>query len=73
MENVAARIIGLFGGQTALANALGMRHPSTVHGWKVRGVVPARRQADVLRAAREAGLPLTADDFIAASDGERAA
>jgi argininosuccinate lyase len=63
--NTAERIIERFGGISALARALGHRHPTTVQGWKQRGVIPARRQADVLAAAKAQNLSLSAEDFFA--------
>jgi argininosuccinate lyase len=63
--NTAERIIERFGGISALARALGHRHPTTVQGWKQRGVIPARRQADVLAAAKAQNLTLSAEDFFA--------
>ena len=65
--NPAERIIDRFGGISTLARALGHRHPTTVQGWKQRGVIPARRQADVLAAARAHNVALTAEDFFAAA------
>ena len=62
--NPAERIIECFGGISALARALGHRHPTTVQGWRQRGVIPARRQADVLAAARAQNLALSAEDFF---------
>lgn len=58
------RVIERFGGISALANALGHKHPTTVSQWKVRGVIPARQQDAVLRAAVEKGIPLTPADFF---------
>ena len=58
------RIISRFGGMTALARALGHRHPTTVQGWKVRGYVPAHRQQEVLDAAHRVGIPLGPSDFF---------
>ena len=39
--------------------------PSTVQGWMERGFIPPRRYEEVLRAAREAGIPLEREDFVA--------
>lgn len=57
-------ILRLFGSQQALARLIGCGQ-STIAGWKQRGVIPARRQRQVLHAARKLGLRLTADDLIA--------
>jgi DNA-binding transcriptional regulator YiaG len=54
----------LFGSQIALARLCGCSQ-STVAGWKQRGIVPARRQRQILDIARSMGLRLTAEDLIA--------
>lgn len=53
----------LFGGQTALARLLGCAQ-STVAGWKQRGIIPARRQRQLFRAAKNLRLPVSADDLL---------
>ncbi len=63
--NQAERIIERFGSMMALSRALGHRHPTTVQGWKNRGIIPARRQAEVLAAARALKVALSPDDFFA--------
>ena len=62
--NQAERTIERFGGLSALARALGHKHVTTVQGWKERGFIPARQQADVLRAAEREGFDLTPADLI---------
>lgn len=62
--SAAASIIERFGGLTQLARALGHKHPTTVQGWKDRGIIPARRQVDVLAAAKRLGITLSASDFF---------
>lgn len=62
--NVAA-IIEKFGGLTALARALGHKHPTTVQGWKDRGLVPSHQIPLVIAAGRERGIELTPADFFA--------
>lgn len=62
--NIADNIIQRFGGLTAMSKALGHKNVSTVQGWKVRGVIPARRQSEVLQAARAAGIDLSPSDFF---------
>ena len=42
--------------------------PSTVQSWKYAGVIPARRQAEVLDAARREGVVLTHADFFEATN-----
>jgi D-beta-D-heptose 7-phosphate kinase/D-beta-D-heptose 1-phosphate adenosyltransferase len=60
----AQRIIASFGGVTALARALGHRGPTTVQGWKQRGLIPARRQQQVLDAGQALGISITPQDFF---------
>ena len=62
--NQAERIIERFGGLSALARALDHKHVTTVQGWKERGYVPARQQADVLKAAEREDIALTPADFF---------
>ena len=70
MAGYVDRIISRFGGLAPMARALGHRHPTTVQGWKARGVIPARQQSQVLEAARRSGVPLGPSDFF---EGEIAA
>jgi hypothetical protein len=53
----AQRVIDKFGGLSAMAKALGHKHPTTVQGWKDRGFIPSSRHREVLAAAK--------DDFFA--------
>lgn len=70
MENDTAnstyvdRIIDRFGGLSATARALGHQNPTTVQGWKERGVIPARQQAKVIEAGRNLQRPITPADFF---------
>lgn len=66
----ADRIIGRFGGVRALAGALGHKHPTTVHGWKDRGVIPSKQHQAIWDAAQEAGVRLELRDFAAVSGQE---
>lgn len=66
-------IIGKFGGVSALAKALGHRHPSTVQGWKAKGIIPPRRYIEILVAAREHGVDVKPEDFVAHLRAEVAA
>ncbi|WP_353861442.1 carph-isopro domain-containing protein [Azospirillum formosense] len=63
MNTQADRIIGRFGTQTALADAIGVRQ-SAVAAWKRRGIIPARQQLRILEVARERGIPLEPADFF---------
>lgn len=61
--NPARAIIARFGGVRALARLLDL--PSTtVQGWFERGVIPARRQTDLLTVAERAEIALTPQDFF---------
>lgn len=61
--SVAERVISKFGGQVALATAIGKRQ-STVQHWKKTGLIPARWQSTLLQVARERGIDLGPSDFI---------
>ena len=63
-------IIERFGGITALARALGHEHPSTVQGWRDRGIIPARRQAELLGLAKTTGIDLSPNDFFSDQESE---
>ena len=65
-REVVAQIIGKFGTQEKLADALNCRQ-SVIAGWKRRGVVPARQQKRVLEAAQKLQINLTPADFFEAS------
>jgi len=65
VENIIER----FGGMTALARALGHKNPTTVQGWKVRGIIPARQQRELLDLAKRANVPLEPADFFADARG----
>lgn len=70
----AEEIIGLFGGQTALARLLG-KHPSTPQYWLASGRIPEKWHAEILAAAEGKGIALTPADLSAHLDraeaGER--
>lgn len=57
-------IIERFGGITALSQALGHKHPSTVQGWRDRGIIPVRRQAELLKLAKRMEIPLSPEELI---------
>lgn len=59
------RIVARFGGQNAMARALGIRQ-SVVWGWVQKGRIPYDRISVVVAAARklEPPLVLTESDFI---------
>jgi hypothetical protein len=55
-------VIQKFGGQTAMARALGTSQ-GTVWGWSKRGFIPARQMANVMDAARALKIKLPIDTF----------
>ncbi len=63
MSNIET-VIEKFGGLSQMARSLGHQNPTTVQGWKERGVIPARQQARVLAMAREHGIALNAYELI---------
>jgi hypothetical protein len=60
------KIFTLFGGVRGLARALKLP-PSTCQRWKDSGVIPSRRQPEVLAAAEERQLDITMADVIGKS------
>jgi hypothetical protein len=67
----AQRIITKFGGQSALADALG-KPQSTVQYWSKTGAIPAKWHALVIKAAETKGLTVDPGDFITAAPATRA-
>ena len=63
-------VIERFGGITALSRALGHEHPSTVQGWRDRGIIPARRQAELMRLAKTMGIELSPEELISDQEPE---
>jgi len=66
------RIIAKFGTQRALAAALGVDQ-SSVSGWRRRGSIPARRQAQLLEVAAARGIDLSPAEFFEAGGAGEAA
>lgn len=58
------QIITKLGGLSVVAKALGHRNVTTVQGWVDRGVIPARRQREVLELAESVGFDIGPDDLI---------
>lgn len=59
------RLIAKFGGLRKFARAIDTSAP-TVHHWKMTGgYIPAPKFADVLRAGRTHGIPVTVRDLVA--------
>ena len=62
--NPAEIVITKFGGLSALARALGHKHPTTVSGWRGAKLIPARQMPHVLAAARKHGIALDAAELV---------
>ena len=62
----AERVIAKFGGIRPMAAKLSIA-VTTVQGWKERGTIPPRRQAEILAAAQSAGIDLSEADFMTES------
>ncbi|MEZ5837734.1 MAG: crotonyl-CoA carboxylase/reductase [Geminicoccaceae bacterium] len=60
------QIIQKFGSQQRLAELLGIWQ-TAVSGWVRRGAIPARRQQEVLEAARREGIDLQPEDFFSST------
>lgn len=56
-------VFDIWGGVRKMARDI-RRAPSTVHGWKKEGRVPANEQHHVLAIAEELGLPITAEHVV---------
>jgi hypothetical protein len=67
----AERVIAKFGGIRPMAAKLAIA-VTTVQGWKERGTIPPRRQAEILAAAQAAGIGLTEADFVTDGPAEPA-
>lgn len=71
MLNIVDHLVSIFGSQDAVAKAAGCSQPSVAE-WKGRNSVPTARARRLLMVAKEQGLPLKADDFLAVSTEEAA-
>lgn len=67
------RIVAVFGGQNALARAVG-RSQGTVWGWCQQGRVPSARIPEIIEAARKLtpAVALRPDDFFDLNCGDKA-
>jgi transcriptional regulator with XRE-family HTH domain len=65
-ENVEG-VIRRFGSQQRVAELLGIWQ-TAVSGWVRRGAIPARRQQELLAAARREGVELGPADFFGIAD-----
>lgn len=59
----AERIISLLGGVRRTSEIVGAPL-TTVQSWRDGGVIPAKRQFDVIEAAKRAGINITGNDFF---------
>jgi len=64
MQSRASEIIEYLGGTNAVARGLRHRWPTTVQGWKDRGIVPATRIPEVIAFAATSDRPLAYADFF---------
>jgi hypothetical protein len=64
MTNASIAIIEKFGGVVKMARAMGHKHPTTVQGWKAKGI-PSRRFEEILRVAEVNHINIKPKDFIA--------
>lgn len=72
-RKIVENIIGRFGGQTALGEAISTPQ-STIAWWKKRGSIPDRHKVRILLAAAKRGITLAPSDFLATEpDGDSAA
>lgn len=58
----ADHVLGKFESLAELARLLKLP-ATTVQGWKTSGNIPGWHHTEILRAARKAGVDLTAEDF----------
>lgn len=65
--NQAQRIIEKFGTPADLHKATGIAQ-TTIQRWIKSGYISAKRQSDVLRAAKHKGIALTEADFFEKAD-----
>ena len=69
----ADRIIGKFGGISAMARIMGHKNPSTVQGWAARGFIPPKQHQAVWDAAQEHGISIAIHDLAAVTPTPSAA
>lgn len=79
LDSPADRAIAAFGSIDALAKAIGVL-PKRIHGWRASieqkgagGRIPAKHQGEILKAARERDIALTAEDLIDMRDAPETA
>jgi hypothetical protein len=63
-RNSAERVVLKFGGFREMARILGHKHPTTVHGWIRRGVIPPRQHETIWQAAQAHKVKLRKSDFF---------
>lgn len=62
--SASARITGPDSAKTRKPAIWGHRSVTTVQGWKMRGVIPARQQRSVVAVAKSQGIELRLVDFV---------
>ena len=63
----AKKIVEKFGGQTALANILGIGQSSIAY-WVMKGVIPSKWHAKILSVGLQNSIDISPADFISAQD-----
>ncbi|WP_425291303.1 carph-isopro domain-containing protein [Cohaesibacter gelatinilyticus] len=58
MKNVR-NIVERFGGLSAMARALGHKHPTTIQGWRDKDRIPHWRWDEVKKAARRKKIKIS--------------
>lgn len=53
------KIIAQFGGLSAMARALGHKHPTTIQGWRDSGRIPEWRMNEVIELAKKENIDMT--------------
>lgn len=61
--NAAENVINKLGGDSVIAAYLGVTRQA-VNGWKLRGVIPYSRIAEVQKLAKRRRVELCAEDFM---------
>ncbi|MBP0440656.1 carph-isopro domain-containing protein [Tianweitania sediminis] len=65
-------MIEAFGGLSQLARALGSP-VSTVQGWKIRGEIPQRHWAAIIKSAADRDIVIKIEDFVLIASAPEAA
>ena len=65
--NQARYIVTKLGGPSAVMRAMGWNNHATASAWMRSGWIPWRQIPGLIRAAREIGVEITADEWMAAA------